>query len=276
MALFNFALKPIDQCACPLDSVGRKRLAWFWLTDSWYYIDCGGVKLFEQRQTGCYLDYYFVRFLEDFFEILPAIAAPLPSDIFSLIDTSAKRQALFSQQADWYAQIDDPTDQQESMYDNIGTLLWANKLDTGFLRYRADCRFYRLGDTMRIMYDFRDTNAYGMPPWSAGCGQYDISWRDFMGEVEDLLVRFFHDMDQQVQDAGELLMNDDTYSDETFNDRTREAGRDHLVTENDQRKADFWGILNDVTHGNVTSPDWGAIRSGVDALKSFRDGSGTP
>ncbi len=85
ISLFNYILKPVNECAFPINKNGKKNICWFWLTDSNYYIKLGEIKLFELSSESmkkydfksCFDDYYYIRQLEDLFEILPTISNPV-------------------------------------------------------------------------------------------------------------------------------------------------------------------------------------------------------
>ena len=279
MSLFNFRLKPVKQCALPGGE--KKSVAWFWITDSEYYIQLDGVKLFENSRESRrkypnqpqYLDYQYSRFLEDFFDILPFVAVPIPSDIFHYIDTAEKQEHLAETLDMWYNGIADPTDEQEAIESDIRKLFWTGRLDAGFLVVRARCCFYRLGDIMRIQYDFRSVEEDGTPVWSAECGEYELPWQTFIDEVEDLLVRFFRDMDKQIDEAVELLKNDESYTayeivmKDGSVEHNNELGIDCLLKEHDRRKQRFWDILNAVKENIPDDPnDWEKIKKSVKFL----------
>ena len=56
----------------------------------------------KYQLTGRYLDYQYIRFLEDFFDILPAVSCIMPNDLYELIDTDEKRNLLHEKITDLY------------------------------------------------------------------------------------------------------------------------------------------------------------------------------
>lgn len=81
-----------------------KDLGWFWLTDSWYSIHLGETHLFEssseriQKYPGNPgLDYNYIRWLEDFFDILPQAASDIPQDLYALISSEETRTSTENQ-----------------------------------------------------------------------------------------------------------------------------------------------------------------------------------
>ncbi len=102
ISLFNYELKPVTECAFPINKNGKKNICWFWLTDSNYYIKLGEIKLFELSSESmkkydfksCFDDYYYIRQLEDLFEILPTISNPMPEDLYEYIYNEKKYKKL--------------------------------------------------------------------------------------------------------------------------------------------------------------------------------------
>ena len=278
MSLFNYKLKPIEQCALPGDK--KKSLAWFWITDSEYYIELGEVKLFENSCESIkkypnqpqYLDYQYVRFLEDFFDILPSVAAPIPPEIFHYIDTIDKKERLAEKLSSWYDSIDNPTEEHGAIETDVLELLWEGNLDTGFLSVCSQCWFYRIDDTVKIQYDFRENEEDGTPIWSATFGEYELPWHVFVDEVEDLLVRFFRDMDKQVENAVALLESDKNYTAyETVAKGgslkyDNKLGIESLLKEHNERKNQFWNVLNEVKRNAQPSENWSKIKSSVEII----------
>lgn len=270
--MFCFELKPFEQCALPGEQV--KDLWWFYLTDSWFSIQAGKARLFESSSEWVrkypgnpYLDYYYIRFLEDFFDILPQAAVSIPLDLYTLIDSEEKRIGLNRLLVDYYERYEtvdeDVPEEVEENYLTALSLLHHGILDTGYLRFRSLCRFCRVGDTMILHYDFRDTDEEGIPVWSAGVGQCSIEYKDFLVETEALLDRFFEAMDRQISAAVETAKkNPDCYM---IDGLTRSFDPDEILVrlQNEQmgRKAYFYQSLASVKDDEIPSPIcWDEIR----------------
>lgn len=213
-SMFYFELKPLEQCALSGEQV--KNLWWFYLTDSWYAVNTGKAVLFESSQERMkkypgkpFLDYYYIRFLEDLFDILPQVAVSIPQDLYALVDSEEKRCRLNGLLIDYFERYEteegDVPEEVEENYLRALSLLHHGILDTGFLRFRSLCRFCRTGDKMTLHYDFRDADEEGVPVWSAGVGQCEMGYGSFLQEIRDMLDRFFDAMDRQIAYAVEAV-----------------------------------------------------------------------
>lgn len=251
MPLFNYQLKPVEKCRFPISENGHKNIAWFWLTDCNYYVQLGDVKLFESSKEWLekypadspYDEYPYIRQLEDLFDILPQIAAGVTESAYRFIYTIGSWEWLLREVKQWYECLGDTTtEQQDSLYYDLTHFLYHGYLDTGYLRFKSMLFFHHVEDRMIICYDFTDKDENDIPPWSAKRGKFELTWQEFLIEIEDMLNRFFADMDKQVEDAINGLMNDDYY---------RELNTiSHLKKEHLERKEYFYTILNNVKKEN--------------------------
>ena len=264
--LFNFQLKSPLECGLSIDSEGNRHVSWFWLTDSFYYIDLGTVRLFESSPPRCekyqaehhniqFLDYQYSRQLEDLFEILPQISCPMPESLYNHIDTDEKLELLWDKVVDvlWEA----PTEEMQNEIDEIFGNLAANvinygNLDSGHLRFRSTCKFFHVNDKIIIRYNFLDNDEEGDPVWTAGKGVHTILYTEFVNEIESLYNRFFTAMDQQVQSAMQVF-------------RKIELQNSNLMAEHADRKHYFYGVLNSIKkNGYEHLVDWEKIQEDLD------------
>lgn len=268
--LFNFLLKPVDVCLIPVDCNGLKNISWFWITDCYQYIEFDGIKLFQefqkfietQHEKSEYLDYYYVRFLEDFFDILPEISSTIPAYLYKLIteEYNTVEEKLLEFGGD-----DDLSEEQEEIFFSVRNFLRNFcRLDTGHLSVKSDCFFYHIQDKIAIHYDFRDTFADGEAVWSAHVGQYEMLYSDFIDEVEDMLERFFCAMDLQLEDAKKQIASGG-YGDTISEDHEEIFHRLHK--ENEERKMYFFGVLNKVKNMEFQNVvDYDKIRNDIDKI----------
>lgn len=274
--MFQFQLKPIAECALPGDEV--KTMSWFYLTDCWYSIHLDNTRLFysspqwQKKHPGRpELDYYYVRWLEDFWDILAQVTADIPPDLYALIASDESRQAA---QAQLYRFWDTNEDAEEALSPELEELylaaqkfLYHGCLDTGFLRFRSQCRFCRVGDQMTIHYDFRDQDEDGIPVWSAGAGQFRMPYRRFTEEIDNMLLQFFRAMEGQINRAVlEARAHPGKYW--AGRDGRRTADPDQifalLQAEQMQRKEDFHSAWNAAKAGQLCSSiDWAETRSAL-------------
>lgn len=261
MSLFNYILIPVEECRFPVSEGGHKNIAWFWLTDSYYYIQLDDVKLFESSKEWQekypadfpYDEYPYIRQLEDLFDILPQIAAGITEIAYRFINTIGNWEWLMREVKQWYEVLgDNATDEQEALYDDLNRFLYHSNLDTGYLRFKSMLFFHHVGDRIIICYDFIDKDENDIPVWSAKRGSTEMTWIEFLSEIEDLLNRFFTDMDKQVEDAISSLMNHDYYKGLNVSDSRTGIKTDSvnsLRKEHIQREAYFYDILNKVKNG---------------------------
>lgn len=82
---FGFELTPLAE----VGTWGREtpRLHWFGLTDGWYWIELGEIRLlrFSADYEIPYVDYYVVRLWEDLLGLLPAVLEEVPADLVGFL-----------------------------------------------------------------------------------------------------------------------------------------------------------------------------------------------
>lgn len=275
MALLNFELKPFTQCAFPLysqDIPDSKSVCWFWLTDSDYYLTVGNINLYESSDEwkekyplppSPFLDYHFVRFLEDFFDLLPNLSQPMPEKWFSKMNTHKKQKELHEKVID-LCQTEKPEeyddyDQLVCDYYNMGDL------DSGFLATPPLIRFTHFQDQIHIYWDCSRKNDDGSTTWAGGIGQHRILYSDFLLEIEDLLHRFFIAMDKQLNDLKNYLEATPQQTEYILYDLCQEQdqqkglcknGFDYLLEEHQQRKEFFYSILSKVKNNEYPPFQW--------------------
>lgn len=265
--LFNFCLKPPLECALPGGSqIDERYVCWFYLTDSYYHIDLGTVKLFENSPKWCekyqdeykcnaqFVDYQYSRQLEDLFEILPQIACPMPESLYSLIDTDEKLERLFHSVVDIWDVVSTPEHREmDDLFNNVITNLTGyGRLDSGYLRFSSACQFFHVNDTVTIRYNFLDTDEDGDPVWSAGAGNRTIPYAEFIEEIESLCNRFFTAMDKQVEDSMDVFTQ-------------KELRESNLTAEHAQRRSYFYGVLNSMKSNTYEYLiDWKKINDTLD------------
>ena len=186
----------------------------------------------EYPEQPRYDRYPYIRFLEDFFEILPEICISVPDDLYSYIETHEKRTRLI-----------DAVNNLEDWDSQLYNFPWFGRMDTGYLAVRSHYAFNLRGADIHISYDFQDVFEDGLPVWSAGVGSHAIPYEHFLWEVEDLLNRFFTDMETQVAKA-ERFVHDPRYC------LYDGGGMKSLIAEHEERKYFFYGKLQEIKSGN--------------------------
>ena len=131
---FGFELTPLPE----VGAWGREKptLHWFGLTDGWYWIELGEVRLlrFSADYEVPYVDYYVVRLWEDLLGLLPAVLEEVPTDLVDF---------LMSDHLDW--------NEDESDAAEAAIYWWSDRyLDLGYLREPPTLRCWRTGDQVTI------------------------------------------------------------------------------------------------------------------------------
>lgn len=258
---------------------GLKRICWFYITDSYNYIELGEVKLFQSSKESIekypnlseYLDYYYIRFLEDFFDILPEISFSMPSDIYNFINSYEKLNDI-NDKLNIFLDDDCFTKEQEEIYFLVSKLLYYATLDTGHLRFKSRCSFYHIDDYIVINYDFLDKDENGCKVFSATRGEYKIKYSIFLEEVEDMLNRFFNCMEVQIkslknniQENTYIIKDIDTLKDTKDTKKILEI----IEKEQKERKEYFFDILNKVKNKNTGYYiNWNKVRNAINTIKN--------
>ena len=251
ISLFNYELKTVTECAFPINKNGKKNICWFWLTDSSYYIKLGETKLFDLSSESmkkydfksCFDDYYYIRQLEDLFEILPTISNPMPEDLYEYIYNEKKYKKLTSCFDFWIDEQKDFSNKDDILYENICNFLSYGRLDTGYLNVKCSCFFYHVGDQIIIHYDFEDFDEENNPVWTAKSGRFILPYEEFLDEIEDLLNRFFCDMEKQISNAVVELKDEEFYDIFVQRDKNTKLGTAYLFEEHKERETFFYSIL---------------------------------
>ncbi len=275
-SIFQFTLKPPEQCAFP--GGNPFRISWFYLTDSWYYLDLGDTRLFESSPEQIrkypgerYLDYYYIRWLEDFFDILPQVLSPIPADLYALISDEQNACRLKNCMDSFFDRYETPEgdipEKVWDIYEDCSKLLYYGQLDTGFLRFKSFCRFCRLEEEIVLQYDFRDRDKEGDPVWSAEAGEYRIGYEEFLAQITAMLDSFFRSMDTQIAQAVEMVRNHPgiyAASKGQQNFYEPDAIAAFLREEHNQRKDFFSTRLAAAQSGKASSVSWEQVRNALE------------
>ncbi len=270
---------------CQMTSV-----SWFWLTDSYYYLQLGKERIYEysdravrkDKMKSHFLDYYFIRFLEDIFDVLIETIQPMPKEIYQIFDTDKKFDKLSELLTLWYygnrksKKYLEPPKEKETIYNCLGKdFLWNGCLDSSFISGSILCRFVHVEDKFYIHYDCSKQKKI----WTAGKNIFELPYKEFIFQIETLIEDFFLDMDKQVADAI-AIHNEDEYSwnnlmeaykkkfPEQFID-SRKTGAEYLMEEHSRRKFLFREKLEQIKSGrpNVVL-DWKEIKEKLRIIKN--------
>ncbi len=110
--LFKFGLLPIEDVCRFHSEHGSKLLNWYGLTDGWYTIDAGGVKLFRRNPhlieatpqwqwRTPYLDYLVIHLHDGVLDLLPHALDPIPPDVLDWVRTPELHKAFDERSYRW-------------------------------------------------------------------------------------------------------------------------------------------------------------------------------
>ena len=248
----NFELKNINDIKPWGDTIH-----WFALTDGTLYIQVGDEKIYEYSDFArdffkCdkYNDYYLARFVTDFTDLFRFIREPIPKILYDNIDKFEDMTDL------WKNMYIDKTDDifDEFYFGEYDTLVeWyymQRTLDSGHLTGGPDISFFRYGDKIKILWKSYDDAILenGQNIWTSPNGIYEMSWNDFIKEVENFFRKFRRKMDFRTAvicknglshakiDIKNLLYNHD-------NNIVGFRQRLQLLFSDDYEKTDFDSIL---------------------------------
>ncbi|MET7277064.1 DUF5984 family protein [Kribbella sp. NPDC005582] len=131
---FRFGLHPLAKVG--LWGGDKPTLHWFGLTDGWYWIELGDVRLlrFAADYDIPYVDYYVVRLWEDLLTLLPAALEEVPPDLIDFLESDGR---------EW---CDVESEAAEAAID-----CWSDRsLNFSYLRESPSLRCWRNGDDITI------------------------------------------------------------------------------------------------------------------------------
>jgi len=254
--LFQFKMREVVDCELQTTEVGKRCPSWFYMTDSDYHVDLGEVKLFESSleylekysNEPKYFNYQYARFLEDLFHELPRLSCPIPTDLYAYINTDDKRCLLHNRllDLDWWDK-EKSIEMQSAIEDNV----FESLISYGYFIQMPPSisgQIFHVADEIILRYDVSGHDEDGTVWWTATSGEYRLSYKAFLGEVEDLLQRFFTRMDKQVENV-------------LKNFTSNEVKCSNIVAEHEERRKQFHDVLNNVKQGAYENlVDWEKVR----------------
>jgi hypothetical protein len=236
----NFILKPIDDiCKEPVSST-----SWFYHTDSELWIQLGESTLFEyNRGEHRYVDYYLIRFIEDFTELFPVISKSIPESLYSVVNDSKSIKDFRHKAIDQMA-ASEYTDADHDELNNKISWLDQRRLPTGHLKNGPTMWFFRKGDNIRIVWQTDHKREDSSDVWAARSGHTEIRYLEFIDGVEEFYNSFFKEMDKQVEQA---LLKD--WGKITLD-------KNCVQEEHAQRKNDFITQLNNLKASETNDTEW--------------------
>ena len=207
MFRINYQLRKADQIV-PWGEK-EKTLHWFGLTDGLLWINAGDAVIYEYSDAARlefdksigYNDYQLARFLEDFSEILPYAAEPVPKIIYDSAEYMGEQ--LYA----WEQIYSDKSDEEffdkflPELYDPLCLLYRRRTLDSLHLKGGPDIGFFRYGDRLKLFWKGEYKLKDGSSIWKYPEGVCEMDYSEFVSETERFFRSFESDMDEQVNDV---------------------------------------------------------------------------
>lgn len=229
----NFELKELEQVLLWGEEPNRS-IHWFGLTDGLLWIDVGGQTIYEYSEEAQkyfnhfirYNDYQISRFLEDFSYLCRYVGESIPQKLYDNIEDFDNKARHW-----WKMHEDEPDEVFDAWLETDYSRLnfhFQRILDSGHLIGGPNIGFYRCGDKIKIIWVSADHKMEsGNSIWTSPSGIIEISYNEFVKEVETFFQRFYMAMDKQVENAikkdwGSVLLD-----------------KERLIIENKERKEGF-------------------------------------
>ncbi len=253
MSFINFKLKH------PNDIIPWGQMGWFALSDGEYWFDLGEVKFFECTlevmnewglKEGKYVNYYLARLVEDLSELFEHIAEPLPQDFYEIAKNNNTLLEFYSKASNTVNDLNDDAITDEDFFRFQRVVDWISKrcLSTIHLISSPMICFFRHDDKLSIIWNAENKLETGTKIWTAGSGQLEMLYSDFVKEAKDFKERIFAAMEKQIDIANHL----------DFSPMVVDKPR--RTSEQAERKTEFEKRLMYLEQGPEQATDWKEIR----------------
>ncbi|GAA3523484.1 hypothetical protein GCM10022393_42930 [Aquimarina addita] len=263
--MINFKLKKIEDVR-PSGSGENARMSWFWLTDADLWLSFKGTNIYEYTKEALeyfgdkpspYNNYPLVRFIEDFTHIFIEINESIPEELYKL----TKDLSAFKKDAEKWLDIYE-TDENEysdfyfEEYDNLISWTYKRTFDSGHLIGGPHLSFYRNDNKIRIVWDVNHKLDNGVDLWTAKDGFIELDFIDFIEMVKDFGIRFFKEMDKQI----ELAVQKDW--------KTVQIDKKRLLEEHKEREEEFKNQLSLLKQEMNNKTDWSLVTDLYSRMKN--------
>ena len=255
MFRINYQLKKPDQIVPWGDK--EKSLHWFGLTDGLLWINVGNSVIYECSDSAFegypirFNDYQLSRFLEDFSEILPYVAEPIPKFLYDSVECFGEKlcnwEKMYAEKSD--AEFFDNF--LPNLYEPLNEWFYKRTFDSAHLKDGPFIGCFRCGDSVKLFWESNSNYLLkdGSNIWKYPKGIYEMKYSEFVSEVSRFFKSFEYDMDNQVNDVLENGVKG------VFIDT------DQLKKENKLRKESFTQKVNALYSYCEQQSDWSTIIS---------------
>lgn len=197
MPIFNFALRPLDDVQ---PSRGRSGLVLTWndLSDGWFWLTLGGQELLRIAGDPVegdlpYLDDQVARLWENLVAILPAVLAPIPEDLSSVLAQPKAWNTLLERAR----AIPDESDRVAAA---LG--FWRERqLDATSVAGAPELHLWRTGETIHASWSTPKKGA-GDADWIRVEGHASMPLADLLLEVRAFDSAFLTLMKERIDQLG--------------------------------------------------------------------------
>ena len=277
--LFNFILHPVEETAgwSPREPGGPEWLHWWGLTDSYYWMNAGGVELmrYSDRLIAAnpqwdhrlpYFNYQVARLHDDLLAILPHVLERVPADIFGRVATPEQMRrfrALIDAWANehWPRDVSTPVlrrreERASRLYvDGFEWLHISRQLSGGHLPGQPRIAFLSCGDRLSIVWlaDESVQATTGIRWSDTPDGMHTMSCDEFIAEVRDFDERLMNQMAERVKIVRTAWPRPDVCIDIP-----------ELVSDHYERQHMLDAALDEAAR---TETDWDAVRRAIETIE---------
>lgn len=239
-------------------------LHWFGLTDGLLWIEIGDSVIYEYAKAHAdekgnlikYNDYQLSRFLEDFSDILSHVYESIPRTLYDTVESFEKDTEAWK---DLYSDKDDEAFDEFYFgeYETLTSWFYDRCLDSGHLIEGPHIGCFRCGDNIKILWGSVIPGSDKLSSiWKYPSGCVEISYSEFVAEVQRFFSSFHKDMDKQVEDVVSNGISG------------VEVDTDGLIRENRSRKDVFSQKVDSLRNVDGCVTDWKAIMALFDKMRA--------
>lgn len=258
--LFSFKLKPLSEIK-PWGAPEHPSFSWHALTEGEFWIEAGESSLLEYSENARpqgprHCIHPVAQLHEDLMNMLPYILEPVPQALTPYLfgDTAT---AWWEAYEGWYDHNEASLEQSEALQridHDAHRLMYGRILDVSYLEENTHIAIWSDDESVYIGWDNRDATHGGHPVWTAGFGEFQMSRREFMAEVQSFHSRLIEQMAERIEQVRSGALPPGIMVD-----------MDALAIEQDSRDDELHDALN-----LESETDWGAVQRALEEILESR------